>query len=75
MKGTPYIYQGEELGMTNVPFDSLEEFGRAYREFIEKSLLPLREQGLCGAVYTQVSDVEEEVNGLLTYDRKVNKLV
>ncbi len=56
-------------------FDSLEEFGRAYREFIEKSLLPLREQGLCGAVYTQVSDVEEEVNGLLTYDRKVNKLV
>lgn len=56
-------------------FDSLEEFGRAYREFIAKSLLPLREQGLCGAVYTQVSDVEEEVNGLLTYDRKVNKLV
>ena len=56
-------------------FDSLEEFSRAYREFIEKSLLPLRQQGLCGAVYTQVSDVEEEVNGLLTYDRKVNKLV
>lgn len=25
MQGTPYIYQGEELGMTNCPFDSLEE--------------------------------------------------
>ncbi len=55
-------------------FDSLAEFSAAYRELIEKSLLPLKEQGLCGAVYTQVSDVEEEVNGLLTYDRKINKL-
>ena len=26
LQGTPYVYQGEELGMTNVPFDSLEEF-------------------------------------------------
>lgn len=26
MKGTPYIYQGEELGMTNYPFESIEEF-------------------------------------------------
>ena len=34
----------------------------------------LCEQGLCGFVYTQVSDVEEETNGLLTYDRRVSKL-
>ncbi len=33
----------------------------------------LQEQGLAGAVYTQVSDIEEETNGLLTYDRKVAK--
>ena len=33
----------------------------------------LQVEGLAGYVYTQVSDVEEEVNGLLTYDRKVNK--
>ena len=26
MKGTPYIYQGEELGMTNAPFTSIEDF-------------------------------------------------
>jgi oligo-1,6-glucosidase len=25
-RGTPYVYQGEELGMTNVPFDSIEAF-------------------------------------------------
>ena len=34
----------------------------------------LEAQGCTGFVYTQVSDVEEEVNGLLTYDRRVNKL-
>ncbi len=33
----------------------------------------LGEQGLSGAVYTQVSDIEEEINGLLTWDRKVRK--
>ena len=31
------------------------------------------QQGVCAAVYTQLSDVEEEINGILTYDRKVNK--
>ena len=31
-------------------------------------------QGVCGAVYTQTTDVEGEVNGLMTYDRKVVKM-
>ena len=26
MQGTPYIYQGEEIGMTNVKFDSIEDY-------------------------------------------------
>ncbi len=56
-------------------YDSLTDFKKAYSNLIEKSLLPLKEQGLCGAVYTQLSDVEEEVNGLLTYDREINKLL
>ncbi len=55
-------------------YDTLSDFEKAYHELIEKSLMPLRAQGLSGAVYTQLSDVEEEVNGLLSYDRKVNKL-
>ena len=38
------------------------------------SLVPLARQGLCGAVYTQVSDVEDETNGLFTFDRAVLKL-
>ena len=55
-------------------YDTKEEFSKAYDDLIQKALLPLREQGLSGAVYTQVSDIEEEVNGILTYDRKVVKL-
>ena len=31
-------------------------------------------RGLCGVVYTQLSDVEEEINGLYTYDRQVCKV-
>ncbi len=43
---------------------------RMYQEMI----LPGIEQGICGCVYTQLSDVEDEVNGLYTYDRKVCKV-
>jgi len=32
------------------------------------------EKGVIGAIYTQTSDVEGEVNGLLTYDRRIEKL-
>ena len=32
------------------------------------------ERGLCAAVYTQLTDVEDEVNGLVTYDRAVVKV-
>ena len=38
------------------------------------SLIPLTKQGLCGAIYTQVSDVEDETNGLFTFDRTVLKI-
>lgn len=55
-------------------YDTAKELKVAFYELINKSLLPLQKQGLSGAVYTQLSDIEEEVNGILTYDRKVNKL-
>jgi hypothetical protein len=32
------------------------------------------EAGLCGSIFTQLSDVEDEINGLYTYDRKVCKV-
>ena len=39
-----------------------------------KKLIPLAKKGLCGAIWTQVSDVEEETNGLVTFDRAVMKV-
>ncbi len=51
---------------------SAEEFPGAFAEMME-TVQGLVCDGLCAAVYTQVSDIEEETNGLLTYDRKVRK--
>ena len=39
----------------------------------EEKVLPAMKKGLCAAIYTQVSDVEDEINGLMTYDREVVK--
>ena len=39
-----------------------------------EQIVPLVKEGLCATVYTQVSDVEEEINGLFTYDREVLKV-
>lgn len=47
-----------------------KEISRLYREEIE----PLQAIGLSAAIYTQLSDIEDEVNGLLTYDREIKKV-
>ena len=41
----------------------------------ENMIIPFVKDGVCGCVYTQISDVEDEINGLYTYDRKVCKVV
>ncbi len=51
-----------------------EEFDKAYQRLYREELAKLKEQGLSAVVYTQLSDVEDEVNGLLTYDRRVCKV-
>ena len=50
-----------------------EALGEAYSDLLYQ-LRPLIGEGLAAAVYTQTSDVEIEVNGLLTYDRALEKL-
>lgn len=60
---------GEVYGYHNV---TAEEFPQAFAETMDR-IRALESEGLSGAVYTQVSDIEEETNGLLTYDRKVRK--
>jgi len=54
--------------------DSLEALNEAVRKLYMEEVLPCIHKGLCAAIYTQISDVEDEINGVLTYDRKVCKL-
>lgn len=46
----------------------------AYKKLHEKQIIPNIKKGLSATVYTQVSDVEFEVNGMLSYDRELIKL-
>ena len=45
-----------------------------FRKLYRKQIIPLTKKGLAAAIYTQLSDVEGEVNGLVTYDREVIKI-
>ena len=52
-----------------------EELVEKIRALYTEQVLPLIPQGLCAVIYTQVSDIEDEINGLVTYDRRVAKLL
>ena len=55
-------------------FKSREELTDAVVDLYEKQIIPAVSKGLSASVYTQLSDVEDELNGLVTYDRKVVKM-
>lgn len=56
-------------------YKSAGEWMDAVEKLYRREVIPLIEkEGLSAAVYTQLSDVEEEVNGLLTFDRRVTKM-
>ena len=52
----------------------MEEFNEAFKNLYEKEIIANLDKGIVATIYTQLSDVEEEINGILTYDRKVCKL-
>ena len=52
---------------------SLADFRTSIEKLYRKKVLPRIKKGLCASIITQVSDVEDEINGFLTYDRKVCK--
>ena len=54
--------------------ETLEALNEALVKLYMDEIVPCVKNGLCAAIYTQVSDVEDEINGLLTYDRKVEKI-
>ncbi len=50
-------------------YDTAEKLEANFKKLFEKHIIPAVDNGLSAIVYTQVSDVEMEINGLLTYDR------
>ncbi|MCR4590907.1 MAG: hypothetical protein K5668_08810 [Lachnospiraceae bacterium] len=52
-------------------YDKLEE---RIEKLYEEEIIPCVGKGLSGSIYTQVSDVEDEINGIMTYDRRVVKI-
>jgi len=54
-------------------YTTTEQLQTALSRLYREEILPQIKTGLCGSILTQLSDVEDETNGLLTYDRKVLK--
>ena len=59
-------------GSGGLPKDK-EEWLERYETSVEM-LAGLRQEGIAAGIYTQTTDVEGEINGLITYDRKVHKI-
>ena len=55
-------------------FEDQKLFADALDELYRKEIIPAIHRGLCATVLTQVSDVEDETNGLVTFDRQVVKV-
>ncbi len=55
-------------------FKSASRLEAGILELYEKEIIPAVKKGLCGAILTQLSDVEDETNGLVTYDRRLTKV-
>ena len=54
--------------------ESAEKLTEDILNLYDVMILPAAPKGMCGCIYTQLSDVEDEINGLYTYDRKVCKV-
>ena len=67
-----HTFNDKEYGYRS--FRTRARLKRAYRRLMLRQIEPAVARGLAAAVYTQLSDVEDEDNGLLTYDRAVLKI-
>ncbi len=75
--GYSHRVEGHLFGENNYGyalFKTREEFEAAFRRLYGEEIKPLISKGISALVYTQVSDVEDETNGILTYDREILKV-
>lgn len=54
-------------------FDNTDDYTKSLDSLYRNEIIPMIERGLCATVLTQLSDIEDETNGIVTYDRKVIK--
>lgn len=74
-----YVYRVEGHYYSNKSYGyrtykTKEALTKAYKNLYEKKIIPAKEYCLSASVYTQITDIEEEINGLYTYDRKILKI-
>ena len=67
-----HCFNNKNFGYKN--FETPAQLEIALEELYQKQIGPAKMEGMAAAVYTQLSDVEDELNGLVTYDRKVVKI-
>lgn len=73
LKVDNHMYSERTFGYRTYP--SFSKYNNAVKRLYQKRVFGgIQHQGLSVAIFTQLSDVEEEVNGLVTYDRKVMKI-
>ena len=76
--GYNMMYKGHSFNDSDFGYKRLKSekaLQAALRKLYSEEIKPAYKQGLAAAVYTQLTDVEDEVNGLITYDRKVVKIL
>ena len=67
-----HMWAGSDVNYTTV--DDASTYTNLYDRYTDRLQELQKEKGLWMSVYTQITDVEQECNGLLTYDRKVLKV-
>ncbi len=67
-----HFYGRKEYGYGTC--EDVESLTSRVEEMYDKMIIPGIKSGVCGCIYTQLSDVEDEINGLYTYDRQVCKV-
>ncbi len=68
---------GHTFNNTNFGYKKMKdknELLKEYQQLVDLDIKPNIHNGLCAFIYTQLSDVEDELNGFVTYDRKVEKI-
>ncbi|MDE5548720.1 MAG: glycoside hydrolase family 2, partial [Clostridia bacterium] len=67
-----HVYSKKTFGYAKYP--DKDKLMNAIKNLWQKEIIPAKEQGLCASIYTQLSDVQDETNGIVTYDRQVVKI-